>query len=1658
MFKKRVIYTWLPMAAMLAFMAVLFLTAPVFAQDEAPVEPAPEEVPVEEIHSEEAPVEEQALVELVATSEEGEMLPLASEEAAEVLASGDPWWKVGAITYRFLDLGQCAIQYPGDPYCMEDANPIQATITYIMINATAVPTDGKIYVEAGAYTNEDITIAGSNANLVKLKGLIGSLSPTTNLPDAILTNSTIMVGDMPGAFLLSGFNITADMPGQVVSFFDNSGAMTIQDMVVTNPNASVGAVGIRIVQTGAITLSRVDSSGNGENAAYLEHLSGTAGVTITNATFDDNNGTASSALTIITKGAIVLNNISASRNTTTGVTISTGKSLVIKNSNFHDNALDGVNVSGGSLGSISMENVYLNNNHEDGADITIEGSVSMKNIVAERNWRFGSKIDTCGDLVVCDMAGTGAVIITNATFQHNQQVSMLTAHLAGLSIYGKGTITLNNVMANNNGYYNGVGDYSMAGGAWLNNSQPISPATVSITQGTFDTNYWVGLKIITKGSVTLNTISAYGNAIAATPNSGIHGMEIDASFGNGSVTLTSTLGDSTFTQNDGYGIKITGKGNVSLSGKVKGISGISDNGLAANGLGISIENITGTGGVTVKNFTIERNQSTGLYLRTNGAITLDSVYANQNGLGTPSYGANIDNSTAASAKSVTIYASKFEQNTAGGLIIGTKGSVILNGISASNNSSVIGDPRGLEIQATSGSGSVSLLATKGTNMFNYNDGTGLYIMAKGKVSLVSLSAANNAYGDGVYVHTDMDVMIKHQYSYLNGSMGLVVSSVGNISVDDIQIASNGIISPSSGAFLTNSATGVIKKVLVTRSSFSNNTSVGLAIYSNGLITLNNVSATFNGGGSYGAELSTGTGGVSILSSYGANEFSNNQATGLRIMTSGPVTISKVTASSNQYHGIWVTDIGLGGVTITGGEFESNWASALYITVNGKVSISDVTSDSNGTNLGGSAIYLDNQASPTLETTVSMTRSQITNQPGIGISIYSKGVVTLNSVVSSQNNPGYGVYIDNTLSSKNAGISIFGSYGRNEFSDNSEMGLRLFSDGTITLQKVDVESNLSWTDGAYLNNTTGTGNISITDSNFIDNSNGNGITILTNGKVTWTGGSVENNGGMGASIDNHTSTTPMAVAISKVSFNYNDGDNLHVVANGQITLNKIISLETVTGSGGYGAYLDNAAYAGGVSVLSSYGANTFDQNDTNGLYVHTKGTVTLSKVSAAMNLGYGIRVDNDESGSTSSISYSSGTISQNGRDGVYMISAGNLTLSSIVAYDNGFGASTGIGIDLDNRTGTGYVTITKTKANQNDGYGLYVQSRGAITLNAVQSYDNNETSGYSGAQLDNHTGTGKVDVFSSMGTSSFHGNSQEGLGITSAGAVTVIGVSAYLNDIYGISVDNTNGTANISLSKCNVYNNLDMGVRLTSNGAVSISSSKIDSNDGNGMWINNTGDTSGTKGVTITSSFFNGTTSSGNGLSVASHGPVLLTSITASNNGWDGVYIDNLTGTITGTPSVKISGTNIFINNSWHGLSILSKGTITLENITSSYNLGYGMNLTSDTGSAINISNATLKQNNENGIYAISGGAINITGMVALFNGTAANYSGVYLSATGYDITIKNSAVNANGASGIVATTGATHTLYLTGVNYFGNDYFGGLVDPDLSFDGHLVLN
>ncbi len=118
--KRSFFLFMLPAIILITLVAAFIFTAPVYAQDEVPPEPAPEEAPAEteveapaEIPAEPAGTEETPNEDLSPVLEEaaesgvtlvdetGEPLALATEEAAEALAGGDPYYKVGTVTYYF---------------------------------------------------------------------------------------------------------------------------------------------------------------------------------------------------------------------------------------------------------------------------------------------------------------------------------------------------------------------------------------------------------------------------------------------------------------------------------------------------------------------------------------------------------------------------------------------------------------------------------------------------------------------------------------------------------------------------------------------------------------------------------------------------------------------------------------------------------------------------------------------------------------------------------------------------------------------------------------------------------------------------------------------------------------------------------------------------------------------------------------------------------------------------------------------------------------------------------------------------------------------------------------------------------------------------------------------------------------------------------------------------------------------------------------------------------------------------------------------------------------------------------------------------------------------------------------------------------------------
>ena len=126
------------------------------------------------------------------------------------------------------------------------------------------------------------------------------------------------------------------------------------------------------------------------------------------------------------------------------------------------------------------------------------------------------------------------------------------------------------------------------------------------------------------------------------------------------------------------------------------------------------------------------------------------------------------------------------------------------------------------------------------------------------------------------------------------------------------------------------------------------------------------------------------------------------------------------------------------------------------------------------------------------------------------------------------------------------------------------------------------------------------------------------------------------------------------------------DGIHIVSKGSVTLDGITSSENQ--SSAYGVYVDNSAGTGNVSVLSTKGANTFNDNSLDGLYINTKGTIIVTSATASNNGNNGLNLNT--SGTAKTITLTNVTTSHNGYDGILTLSHGAATFTNIKAFNNG----------------------------------------------------------------------------------------------------------------------------------------------------------------------------------------------------------------------------------------------------------------------------------------------------------------------------------------------------------------------------------------------------
>ena len=360
-------------------------------------EPPPEDEPASEL--EVGTEEESAIaqmpdnIEVVVLDEQGEPVPLASQEAAEIMAVPDP---------QFCPTGAL----PGDGTC----SPIRTTIQAAVDDAKAAGVAGTVYIQSGTY-NETVTIADFTSALT-LQGVLG-LTPYTELSDPAdrpVINGQILLVDgpdnEPGIDSANTANITlADLiindndngrgDNPAVFADRNTADLTFINLDLNAPSS--GNSGLVVDNhSGNVFLTNVDASGTDDIGADIDNRSGSGNVTVSGSTFNQNNN---DGLYVRSDGAITLVEVTANQNGDDGADLNNDgffntSNIEIVKSTFNGNNDDGlIAVSGGDITLINV--TAQNNSGGDGVDLDFPN--------------FGSTINTatvCGG-VLSGQTGSG---------------------------------------------------------------------------------------------------------------------------------------------------------------------------------------------------------------------------------------------------------------------------------------------------------------------------------------------------------------------------------------------------------------------------------------------------------------------------------------------------------------------------------------------------------------------------------------------------------------------------------------------------------------------------------------------------------------------------------------------------------------------------------------------------------------------------------------------------------------------------------------------------------------------------------------------------------------------------------------------------------------------------------------------------------------------------------------------------------------------------------------------------------------------------------------------------------------------------------------------------------------------------------------------------
>lgn len=867
----------------------------------------------------------------------------------------------------------------------------------------------------------------------------------------------------------------------------------------------------------------------------------------------------------------------------------------------------------------------------------------------------------------------------------------------------------------------------------------------------------------------------------------------------------------------------------------------------------------------------------------------------------------------------------------------------------------------------------------------------------------------------------------------------VGTTAGLITVTNVDVSNNN--TTLGGANLSNNlAPTTSPGVTVNDSNFNDNNGNGLEVNTKGAINLKNVNV--NGNSENGAFLvNTFATTAQAVNLTGTNSFKYNGFDGLKVFSKGVITLNYITASYNGENGVYLDncamDFGSGfctntfasAVTIKGyNYFSNNGLDGLRVFSNGVITVSNITANNNGTGSSsldrenvntdydafGKGVYLDNSGATTVPTTkrgvVVNGTNFFNNNISNGLFIISDGLITIANITAHENQCDE---IAEDGSTYCAGVYLYSNGGITQtgyinVADNLKDGLRIISYNTsTTLTTLYADGN--GRDGIHFD---GSGsplpaNITINGLNFSNNNTEFGFWVTTNGAVTLNNLVAKTNGNAGLFVDNTLAVSAKSVVLKGTNIFQDNGDTgLTITSRGAISTSSITSV----GNAGQAAILDNCDYdvvlncqayttlatVAGKKVtvyqaVSMTGVNYLNGNG-NGLLINSRGAISITNLTSLNHTGDGASLKNDYINAVGNVTLSgtNNLSSNSGGNGIEINTRGTVTLSNVTAnFNNKKGVEIYNNADPLKPTN---VTVSGTNYFNNNGEtGLSINSYGTVTISNITASDNGNPDAANGVRIDNATGTTTAKSVVVSGTNYFEGNHGTGLYIYSKGGVSIYKVTANNNNNGGdgVYIENavTSGSQPVTVYTYGVFlNNEGSGLEILSSGKVTITTITANDNAVHGVDINTHYDLNTTTAVDVIVSGVNYFTNNlSNGLQIFNDGAITVSNIFANANGNDGAYLDNLTFAGSSVKAIAVNGVNNFSSNTGNGLHFLASGAVTLTRVTADNNGDDGLNTGSGifgttNNKAITFTCGSVNGNEELGLKFVNATVITLKGV------------------------------------------------------------------------------